>query len=40
MAKSSINKPSEHLAEFLREQGETPEDVQKLSQVLSILDEW
>lgn len=40
MTKSSINKPSEHLAEFLREQGEAPEDVQKLSQVLSILDEW
>ena len=40
MVKSSINKPSKHLAEFLHEQGEAPEDVQKLSQVLSILDEW
>jgi len=34
------SKPSEHLTEFLREQGEAPEDAQELSQVLKALDKW
>jgi hypothetical protein len=33
-------KPSENLAEFLHEQGESLKDAQELAQVLSILDSW
>ena len=33
-------KPSEHLAEFLCEQGERPEDARELARALRNLDQW